>query len=167
MLIQKLALAGAAFALAAAIGAPSFAHDAAGTRTYHLTFDGFCDGMNLTISNTVYVVGQSTGCSAGKVDEGFHSQTGQISLLRCQLQRQRRQSAADVRIRRSEGRLRSRLVCLQHNGRCDAECHQLWKLYDQRARASRTVPKQQLQPLILTRPGLNGGAGAACYPPEV
>jgi hypothetical protein len=81
MFTQKIALVGAALVLATTFGAPSYADDSSKTRTYNLTFDGFCDGMNLTISNTVYVVGQSTGCSAGKVDEGFTAKRGKFRYL--------------------------------------------------------------------------------------
>jgi hypothetical protein len=38
---------------------------------YDISFDGYCDGMNLKVTSGVYVVGQSTGCLAGDVNEGI------------------------------------------------------------------------------------------------
>jgi hypothetical protein len=39
--------------------------------TYNFTFDGYCDGMTLKVSDGTYVVGTSTGCNAGYVNEGL------------------------------------------------------------------------------------------------
>ncbi|HEX3943340.1 MAG TPA: hypothetical protein VHW69_04565 [Rhizomicrobium sp.] len=75
---MKTLLTIATMTLATVLGAPGYAGDLAKTKTFDMTFDGFCDGMNLTLSNKVYIVGQSTGCSSG-VDEGFLAKRGNIN----------------------------------------------------------------------------------------
>jgi hypothetical protein len=42
-----------------------------GAKIYNFSFDGFCDGMTLTVTSGLYVVGQSTGCFAGGIEEGL------------------------------------------------------------------------------------------------
>ncbi len=53
----------------AAFAVGGFAPAHAGTVSFN--FDGFCDGMTVKITNKTFVVGTSTGCLAGYVDEGF------------------------------------------------------------------------------------------------
>lgn len=83
MLTGKISSAVAGLILATAFGANGFGSEPVRPKshTYDITFDGFCDGVNLTLSNKYYIVGQSTGCSAGAVDEGFTATRSGVKYL--------------------------------------------------------------------------------------
>lgn len=85
MLTNRILPIAAGFVLAVTLGTSSYAGTNGAvtpkSHTYDITFDGYCDGMNLTLSNKYYVVGQSTGCSAGGVDEGFTATRSGIKYL--------------------------------------------------------------------------------------